>query len=75
MRPLTWVMQRPLIEGHYWCRCAGQLSGRLYTTVVRAYASKPGGPVDTIFWDGENFPLLQDSFHLWSDRPIPLPQE
>ncbi len=68
-----WTTQKPTTAGHYWCVCRGELSGREYVTVVRVYARStvPGAPVDTVFWDGDNCNLTQDSFVRWSDRPLP----
>ncbi len=69
-----WTTRKPIIAGHYWCICRGALSGREYATIVHVYTRSTalGSPVDTVFWDGENCNLTQDSFVRWSDQPIPV---
>ena len=70
-----WTTSRPLVEGWYWCRCRGTLSGAIYTTMVKAYRSDTKlGPPTTAFWDGDNLSISSDCFTAWSDTPIPEPK-
>lgn len=72
---MSWTTTLPSRKGKYWVRARGVLSGRVYTTIVGVYASHRDGPVNTVFWDGENFPLTYDGFVAWGDSPIPSPDD
>ena len=68
---MKWVTQRPTTNGFYWIKRPNS-SGVRYITVVKVYGRN--GP-SYIFADGDNFTLEGYDVLLWSDRPIPEPQE
>lgn len=73
---MKFTRTKPTVPGFYWCRVASFATGRHYDTVVKVYASEKNGPVDTVFWDGENFNFLTSpSFLFWGDSPLTPPSE
>lgn len=65
---MTWTKNKPTEDGFYWCKCVGELSGRIHSTVVKVYNKQTA-----VLWDGSNFHINDESFTMWSDRPIPSP--
>lgn len=66
-----WTTAKPNVEGFYWCKCRGQLSGKIHTTVVAVYRPNATDGL-RVFWDGENFSINDDCFTAWSG-PIEPP--
>ena len=64
----AYTTKQPTIDGFYWCKCRGRLSGVVYETVVRV--SNNG---KNVFWDGDNFNMNNHDFLEWSNNPIPKP--
>lgn len=73
--------ERPQIEGFYWAKCMGVLSGRVYETVVKIYttgvfgdsAKAPSVP-NTVCWDGACVSVEDDRLLAFAG-PISRPVE
>ena len=65
---MKWTNKKPTIDGFYFVKCVGQLSGNKFTTVVKVY-----NDCSSVFFDGENYTLNDDAFLEWSDVPIDPP--
>lgn len=70
---MKYTEQTPTENGYYFCKCVGRLSGNIYSTVVNVYGPEDYPP-DTVFWDGTNYHITDDSFTAWAG-PIEEPTE
>lgn len=73
---MAWSTKKPTIEGYYWVKAKGQLSGQEYIHPVKVYRSSRLKPVpDSVFSDGDNFSIKHDLFMEWWDEQIVLPEK
>lgn len=71
---MKWTKTKPKVEGWYWVKAVGALSGNVYETMVKVYNSKPvkKDEPNRVFWDGSNYSINDnDSFVEWGSEPIP----
>jgi hypothetical protein len=62
---MNYTKKKPTVDGHYWVKARGILSGNVKEFVVHVYRN-----CETVFWDGENCSIKNENFLEWSDRPI-----
>ena len=55
----------PNVDGFYWVKTKGALSGRSFETIVKVY-----NQCTIVFYDGENFSVNDPRFEQWAG-PIP----
>ena len=67
---MYWTLNRPTVDGFYFAKCRGQLTGNTCIKFVKVY-----GDAKTVFYDGENFNITDDCFLEWGDRPIAHPSD
>jgi hypothetical protein len=65
-----WCKEPPTQWGHYWVKVRGELTGRVYDTVVKVL-----GYEMYVFYDGETYTLEDERFVMWSTQPIEPPVE
>ncbi len=70
---MKWTKNKPTKKGYYWVRSKTLISGKIKDFIVHVYSSTPKGTPDTVFWDGENFSLDDETFLKWSDEPVEKP--
>jgi hypothetical protein len=72
---MKWTTDLPTVTGHYWVKVIGEISDKIYYTVVHVYPGSPNSTKpDTIFWDGVHF-NIEDSPFLAYSGPISEPEE
>ena len=70
---MAWTKEKPKVEGFYWLKAAGELSGKEYIHPVHVYKlNKEQEYPETVFSDGTNFSINHDLFLEWWDQPITL---
>jgi hypothetical protein len=67
-----WCKKRPTKAGYYWVKVRGELSGEVYTHIVKVCVTKTHA---WVFYDGENYDISEDRFVKWSTQPIEPPVE
>jgi hypothetical protein len=60
---LKYSKERPQIPGFYFVKARGDLSGKIYQTVVHVYKSQATlEHPDRVSWDGDNYWISDDCF-------------
>ena len=71
---MSWSKNIPKIEGYYWVKAKGQLTGKDYVHPVHLYKSNGQfKEPNTVFSDGENFSVNNDMFIEWYSEQIAMP--
>lgn len=70
---MAWTKEVPKIEGYYWVKAQGELTGNEYIHPVHVYRTNRGIKYpNTVFSDGGNFNIKHDLFKEWWDQPITM---
>lgn len=73
---MAWTKEIPKIEGYYWVKAAGDLTGKDYIHPVRVYRSNRNIQFpNTVFSDGGNFSIKHSLFKEWWDQQIIIQTE
>lgn len=73
---MAWTKEKPKIEGYYWVKAAGVLTGQEYIHPVRVYRSNRHLEFpNRVFSDGDNFSISHDLFKEWWDQQIIIQTE
>ena len=73
---MAWSREKPKIEGYYWVKAEGGLTGKEYIHPVKVYHSNRDKDFpDTVFSDGTNFNINHDLFKEWWDQQIIIQTE
>lgn len=72
---MHYTTKLPTKSGFYFVKVEGQLSGKVYETVVNVYSTDPNvSTPNTVFWDGDNFRLGDSCFKSFAG-PIETPKD
>jgi hypothetical protein len=63
-----WTRTKPNVDGYYWVRSPGHLTGKPYIRPCHLYSSTSNSPQSSLFSDGDNFSADSSEYEWWSDK-------